>query len=110
MFDFEKMRVYQESRIQIRKIYSLIISQKLLNWSMKNQIIRASTSVVANIAEGAGKTSRIDKRRFYSIARGSSHECIAFSRFYTIEDSLIQLNTRNCMRRLKLSLKCSTGL
>ena len=38
---------------------------------------RASTSIVLNIAEGAGKLSRGDKRRYYLTARGSATESAA---------------------------------
>lgn len=34
-------------------------------------------SVVLNIAEGAGKTSKPDKRRYYLTARGSATESAA---------------------------------
>ena len=35
----------------------------------------ASLSIVTNIGEGSGKTTRPDPRRFYAIARGSAMEC-----------------------------------
>ena len=41
---------------------------------LRDQIQRASLGVVLNIAEGAGRRSRADKRRFFEIARGSATE------------------------------------
>ena len=38
---------------------------------------RASLSVVLNVAEGAGRNARPDKRRFYEIAKGSAAETAA---------------------------------
>jgi four helix bundle protein len=42
-----------------------------------DQLSRASTSIVLNIAEGAGKYSPGDKRRYYLSASGSATECAA---------------------------------
>jgi four helix bundle protein len=42
-----------------------------------DQLTRASTSIVLNLAEGAGKHSRADKRRYYLSARGSATESAA---------------------------------
>jgi four helix bundle protein len=44
---------------------------------LADQFTRASTSVVLNIAEGAGKLSKPDKRRYYLTARGSATESAA---------------------------------
>jgi four helix bundle protein len=44
---------------------------------LRDQLERASLSVVCNIAEGAGRRSRKDKRRMYTIARGSATETAA---------------------------------
>lgn len=44
---------------------------------LRDQLLRASSSVVLNIAEGFGSSSRGVKRRHYEIARGSAVECIA---------------------------------
>jgi four helix bundle protein len=42
-----------------------------------DQLTRASTSIVLNVAEGAGKHSKADKRRYYLWARGSATESAA---------------------------------
>lgn len=44
---------------------------------LADQLGRASTSIVLNLAEGAGKFSKPDKRRYYLIAQGSTTECAA---------------------------------
>ena len=41
---------------------------------IKDQLSRASLSIVLNIAEGSGKPTQADKRRFYAIALGSLRE------------------------------------
>jgi four helix bundle protein len=45
--------------------------------AIQDQLERASLSVVCNIAEGAGRRSRKDKRRIYAMARGSAAETAA---------------------------------
>ncbi|MCX5744995.1 MAG: four helix bundle protein [Proteobacteria bacterium] len=44
---------------------------------MADQLRRAAESQPLNIAEGAGRTSRPDIAKHYTIARGSAMECAA---------------------------------
>ena len=44
---------------------------------LADQLGRASTSIVLNLAEGASKFSKPDKRRYHLIAVGSTTECAA---------------------------------
>jgi four helix bundle protein len=44
---------------------------------LRDQLDRASISIVLNIAEGCGRRSAADKGRFYAMARGSATECAA---------------------------------
>ena len=39
---------------------------------LADQLTRASTSIVLNLAEGVGRHSKADKRRYYLTARGSA--------------------------------------
>ncbi|MBP9673468.1 MAG: four helix bundle protein [Bacteriovoracaceae bacterium] len=41
---------------------------------LKDQLMRASSSVVLNLAEGSGKETRKDKRKFFVISFGSLRE------------------------------------
>jgi four helix bundle protein len=45
--------------------------------SLRDQLDRASVSIVLNLAEGIGRRGRNEKARFYAIARGSAAECAA---------------------------------
>ena len=45
--------------------------------SLRDQLDRASVSIVLNVAEGAGRTSGPDKAHFFAIARGSATESAA---------------------------------
>ena len=44
---------------------------------LRDQLQRASASIVLNIAEGCGRFARAEKAHFYLIARGSALECAA---------------------------------
>lgn len=56
------------------------------------QIIRASDSIAANIAEGFGRYNHADKKRFYRYARGSFEETKAWLR-KAFRRGLISSNT-----------------
>ena len=43
----------------------------------KDQLLRASQAIPLNIAEGNGKATAGDRRRYFEIARGSALECSA---------------------------------
>ena len=69
----ERLDVY---RVALEFRHSLGILDSVRNISaLRDQIFRAADSVVLNIAEGAGRTARADKRRHYSYALGSAMEC-----------------------------------
>jgi hypothetical protein len=64
----ERLDVY---RIALEFRQSLGILDTVRNISsQRDQIFRASDSIVLNIAEGAGRYARADKRRHYSYALG----------------------------------------
>ena len=44
--------------------------------SLLDQFRGASTSIALNIAEGAGRYAKGEKKQFYSIAKGSAYECV----------------------------------
>ncbi len=76
VFDHEKLEVYQESLAFVSWLEPMM--QKLPKTiAVRDQLDRASTSIVLNLAEGNGKFTRPDRCRFFDIARGSALECAA---------------------------------
>ncbi len=76
MFDFEKLEVYHKSKQLNKEILEFLRENKFDSF-LKDQLKRASISIVINIAEGSGRFSKPDKRNFYTIARGSVYECVS---------------------------------
>jgi four helix bundle protein len=73
--DAAKLHCYQVA-LELHSLCSTLVAS-FSNRIVRDQLERASLSVVLNIAEGGGRRSRRDKARFYTIARGSATEVAA---------------------------------
>jgi four helix bundle protein len=74
LFDHEKLRAYQEA-LRFAAWVGPVIEALPGKLAARDQLDRASTSVVLNIAEGNGKRSHPDRCRYLDTARGSAVEC-----------------------------------
>ena len=73
--NFENLRVYQLSEEISDLIWEIVVKWKrLAQDTVGKQLIRSADSIGANIAEGTGRGSYADNRRFARIARGSLFE------------------------------------
>lgn len=72
---FEKLRVYLLAEELANEVWHAVRRwEKLAQDTLGKQLIRAADSIGANIAEGYGRGSYQDNRRFVRIARGSLYE------------------------------------
>ena len=72
---FEDLRAWQRAHELAVLIYRITEREAFArDFSLKDQIQRASVSVMSNIAEGFERYSRSEFRQFLSIARGSVGE------------------------------------
>jgi four helix bundle protein len=58
-----------------------------LSTPLRDQLERASQSIALNLAEGYGRGSPADQKRFYQIAMGSLRECQAILLLAGLEGS-----------------------
>jgi four helix bundle protein len=76
-FDHERLEVYRAALVFLQIVESLQDQAPTIRKHLADQLDRASTSIVLNIAEGAGEFSPPEKARFYRMARRSATECAA---------------------------------
>jgi four helix bundle protein len=76
-FSHEKLDVYRLSIAFVTWITHAIHDLHGDLRFARKQLIRSSQSIPQNIAEGNGKRSRDDRRRYFDTARGSAMECAA---------------------------------
>ena len=74
LLDAEKLDVYRVA-VEFHVLAATLVPADCR--VLRDQLERASVSIVLNIAEGGGRRSRPDKARFYTMARGSAAECAA---------------------------------
>jgi four helix bundle protein len=78
MFKFERLEVWHKSIALYEEI--ALISQSIHQrdqYSLGEQIRRASLSISTNIAEGTGRASQKESRFFYNVAKGSVYEVVS---------------------------------
>jgi four helix bundle protein len=72
---FERLDVYKLSEKLADSVWEVVLRWDNFSCdTVRKQLIRACDSIGANIAEGFGRGSKIDNRRFARIARGSLFE------------------------------------
>ncbi len=76
MFEFQNLEVYKKAKAFHLDCKSIILANKLDNY-VKDQLGRASFSIILNIAEGSGKFSKPDRKNYFTTARASVFECVA---------------------------------
>jgi four helix bundle protein len=92
---FEELRVYRLAENLSDRIWFIVLKwPRFAQDTVGKQIVRASDSIGANIAEGDGRGSFMDSRRFTRMARGSLQESQhwlrrAFQR-HLLKDSEVQ--------------------
>ncbi len=90
MFDFEKLDVYQKAKQFNREVYSFLKNSKTIDYVSKNQLRRASLSIMLNIAEGSSRFSKPDRRNFFVISRGSASNVQLFLIFCKMNQFLLK--------------------
>jgi len=72
---FEDIQVWQKARELNNLIYDVTKNSHFLkDFSLRDQIRRASVSIMANIAEGFGRKSQKEFANFLNMAHGSAAE------------------------------------
>jgi four helix bundle protein len=73
--NFEKLHVYQLAEQLADEIWNVVVQwDQFARDTVGKQIVRAADGIGANVAEGAGRGSFQDNRRFVKLARGSLNE------------------------------------
>ncbi|MGE3169963.1 MAG: four helix bundle protein [Pyrinomonadaceae bacterium] len=70
------MLVWQKARIVTKGVYEVTSDGPFSkDFGLRDQLRRASVSIMANIAEGCGRRSDKEFANFLNMARGSASEC-----------------------------------
>ena len=72
---FEDLIAWQKARVLVREIYKITLAPGFSrDFSLVDQIRRASTSILSNIAEGFERGRRTEFHQFLVVAKGSCAE------------------------------------
>ena len=94
---FESLRVWQNARIFVNAVYDMMADNK--DWGFRDQIQRASVSIMNNIAEGYESGSDAKYVNFLNIAKGSCSEVrnmlyLCKDRHFCTEEQFIDLKSQ----------------
>jgi four helix bundle protein len=72
--DYRRLKVWEKAHKLACAVYAVTRSFPRADRALADQIRRAAISIAANIAEGCGRNSDGELRRFLNIALGSANE------------------------------------
>jgi len=96
--EFKKLIVYQKALEVYSELDLKVLTIKTLDRGLKDQLKRASTSIILNIAEGSSRFSHADRKNFLVISRGSAFECIAIL-------DIMRMTTKQHFSEIEISLE-----
>jgi four helix bundle protein len=93
---FEKLKVWEKS-VQLSKKVFTITEHFQGYYRIKEQLSSSTLSISSNIAEGKGRETIPEFRRFLIYARGSAYECL--SQLHVLKEcQLLKENDFNILR------------
>jgi four helix bundle protein len=114
ILDHERLDVYRLALDFLVFAHQVIETLPRGRSHLCDQLTRASISIVLNLAEGAGKHSKADKRRYYLSARGSATESAALldvlSRLQLLDTPGHQAGKEMLVRVVSMLIKLAQSL
>jgi four helix bundle protein len=111
--DHTKLDVYERSLDLLDLLDRITEAMPSGRAHLRDQLDRAGTSVVLNIAEGAGEFSKADKQRFYRMAKRSTTEAAAIldilERRRSVAGELIEQARVTAIRVVSMLTKLARG-
>ena len=101
---FEDLHVWQDARSLVREIYQVTKQRAFRrDFGLRDQITRAATSTMSNIAEGFERGTRKEFIRFLNIAKGSIGE-VRSQLYVALDQEYIEQETFDNLRHAALAL------
>jgi four helix bundle protein len=110
MFNFEKLRVYQDALDFSKRIYKVTKNfPKDELFGLTSQLRRSASSVPLNIAEGSGLT-KTEFKNYLRRARGSVGECITILHLALDNDYIAEVEQKRFYEDCQKLAKSISGL
>ncbi len=107
MFKFERLEVWKKAVDLYEKVS--LLSRNLAQsdqYSLGEQIRRASLSVSTNIAEGTGREGKKESKYFYNVSKGSVYEVVSLLFVMRSQGYINEANHRRCITNVTRSQEC----
>jgi four helix bundle protein len=92
--NFEDLEIWKKARVITKQVYRDFMNNK--DYGFKDQIQRASVSIMNNIAEGFRRQSDREKLNFFNYALGSANEV---KNMYYVAEDIEYLSVNQCLER-----------
>ena len=109
-FMFEKLDVYQKAVNFADQAAALTENFPRGYGFLSDQLNRAALSIATNLAEGNGRFTKADRRNFFTIARGSAHECVPLLEVARRRNLLDEAKHQALRAELEVMAKMISGL